>query len=153
MDHSWRALAKGPARGIVETAVASGRFTMFLAGLQAAGLMEAMNPEGPFTVFAPTDRALKKLPVGTYRTLLRNTDMLSEVLNYHVIAGSVRTREVRLGEVMTLQGSTFLASASPDIRVNGSRITKADIVATNGIIHAIDAVMVPKHLQLLAVAA
>ncbi len=153
MDHSWRALAKGPARSIVETAIASGKLTMFVAGLEASGLIEVLRAKGPFTVFAPTDRALNKLPAGTFDTLLRNTTVLLEVLNYHVITGNVPARDLIMGDVMTLQGSPFLASASPDIRVNGSRVTRADIVATNGIIHAIDAVMVPRHLQLLAIAA
>jgi uncharacterized surface protein with fasciclin (FAS1) repeats len=108
---------------------------------------------GPFTVLAPTDEAFKKLPAGTYDTLLKDTSKLKAVLNYHIVAGTFTAKDVRMGEVTTLEGSAFTASASPDVRVNGSRITQADIVATNGVIHAIDALIVPRHMQLLAAAA
>jgi uncharacterized surface protein with fasciclin (FAS1) repeats len=153
MDHSKSVPAAGPANNIVDTAIAAGNFTKFVAGLKAAGLIEALNGKGPFTVFAPTDEAFKKLPLGTYDTVLKDKAKLATVLNYHVVAGKFMAKDVKVGETMTLQGSAFTASASPDLRVNGSRITQADILATNGVIHAIDAVMVPKHVQLLAAAA
>jgi uncharacterized surface protein with fasciclin (FAS1) repeats len=153
MIHSKSVPATGPRKSIVDTAIAAGKFTQFVAGLKAAGLIDALSGKGPFTVFAPTDKALNKLPAGTYDTLLKDPAKLREVLNYHVVAGSIMAKDVKAGEVMTLQGSAFTASASPDVRANGSRLSQADIVATNGVIHAIDQVMVPRHLQLRAVAA
>jgi uncharacterized surface protein with fasciclin (FAS1) repeats len=153
MDHSKSVPASGPAKSIVDTAIAAGQFTTFVAGFKAAGLIETLSGKGPFTVFAPTDEAFKRLPAGAYEVLLKDTAKLKAVLSYHVVSGTFVTKDVRTGEMMTLQGSTFTASASPDVKVNGSRVTQADIVATNGVIHAIDAVLVPKHLQLLAAAA
>ena len=144
----------GPARNIVDTAIAAGNFTIFAAGLKAAGLTDELAAKGPFTVFAPTDEAFKKLPSGAYDALLRDSAKLKAVLNYHVVSGHFMAKDVKSGEVMTQQGSTLTAAGSPaDVRVNGARVTKADLVATNGIIHAIDAVILPKNWQLLAAAA
>lgn len=153
MDHSKSVPASGPAKSIVDTAMAADHFTKFVAGLKAAGLIEALSGKGPFTVFAPTDEAFNRLPAGAYETLLKDTAKLKAILSYHVVSGTFMTKDVKAGEVMTLQGSTLTASASPDVKVNGSRVTRADIVATNGVIHAIDAVIVPRHMQLLAAAA
>lgn len=153
MDQSKSVPVAGPAKSIVETAIAAGKFTTFVAGLKAAGLTESLSGKGPFTVFAPTDEAFKKLPAGTVDSLLKDKTKLAAVLNYHVVAGTFLAKDVKAGDTMTLQGSAFIASASPDLRVSGSRITQADIIATNGVIHAIDAVMVPKHVQLIAAAA
>jgi uncharacterized surface protein with fasciclin (FAS1) repeats len=153
MEYSKIDPAKGPAKSIVDTTIAAGNFTTFVAGLKAAGLTEALNGKGPFTVFAPTDEAFKKLPRGAYEDLLKDTTKLRAVLNYHIVSGTFMAKDVRPGEVMTLQGSALTATASPDVKVNGSRVTLADIVATNGVIHAIDVVNVPRHLQLLAAAA
>jgi len=153
MDNSKSVPSTGPVKSIVDTAIAAGIFSTFVAGLRAAGLIDALSGKGPFTVFVPTDEAFKRLPAGAYADLLKDTAKFKEVLNYHVVAGRVMAKEVKTGEVMTLQGSAFTASGWPDVKVGGSRITQADIVATNGVIHAIDAVMVPRHLQLLAAAA
>lgn len=143
-----------PARSIVDTAIAAGKFTTFAAGIKAAGLTDALAAKGPFTVFAPTDEAFRKLPPGAYDALLRDSAKLKAVLNFHVVAGYFMARDVKSGEVMTLQGSTLTAAVSaPDVRVNGARVTQPDIVATNGVIHAIDAVILPKNWQLLATAA
>jgi uncharacterized surface protein with fasciclin (FAS1) repeats len=153
MDHSKSVPATKPAKGVVDTAIAAGHFTKFVEALKAAGLIETLSGKGPFTVFAPVDTAFGRLPAGAYEALLKDTTKLKAVLNYHVVSGTFMTNDVRTGEMMTLQGGTFTASASPDVKVNGSRVTQADIVATNGVIHAIDAVLVPRHLQLLAAAA
>ena len=143
-----------PAKNIVDTAIAAGNFTTFVACVKAAGLTEAFAAKGPFTVFAPTDEAFKKLPSGAYDALLKDSAKLRAVLNYHVVPGYFRAGEVKSGEVMTLQGSTLTATTSSmDVRVNGARITQADLAGTNGIVHAIDAVILPKNWQLLAVAA
>jgi uncharacterized surface protein with fasciclin (FAS1) repeats len=153
MDHSKSVPASGPGKSIVDTAIAANYFTNFVAGLKAAGLIEALSGKGPFTVFAPTDEAFNRLPAGAYAALLKDTAKLKAILSYHVVAGTFMTKAVKAGEVMTLQGSTLTASASPEVKVNGSRVTQAAIVATNGVIHAIDAVIVPRHMQLLAAAA
>jgi uncharacterized surface protein with fasciclin (FAS1) repeats len=144
----------GPANNIVDTAIAAGNFTTFAAAMNAAGLSDALAAKGPFTVFAPTDEAFRKLPSGAYEALLRDAAKLKAILNYHVVSGYFMARDVKSGEVMTLQGSTLTAAvSSSEVRVNGARVTQADVVATNGIIHGIDAVILPKNWQLLAVAA
>jgi uncharacterized surface protein with fasciclin (FAS1) repeats len=143
-----------PAKNIVDTAIAAGNFHTFAAGFKAAGLTDALAAKGPFTVFAPTDDAFRKLPTGTYDALLKDPVKLKAILNYHVVPGYFMAKDVKSGEVMTLQGSSLTAVvSSSDVRVNGARITRADIVATNGIVHAIDTVILPKNWQLLAAAA
>jgi uncharacterized surface protein with fasciclin (FAS1) repeats len=143
-----------PARNIVDTAIAAGNFTTFAAAVRAAGLTDAVSAKGPFTVFAPTEDAFKKLPSGAWDSLLKDSAKLKAVLNYHIVSGYFTARDVKSGEVMTLQGSTLTAAASPgELRVNGARITQADLTATNGILHAIDAVILPKNWQLVALAA
>jgi uncharacterized surface protein with fasciclin (FAS1) repeats len=143
-----------PTRNVVDTAIAAGNFTTFAAAINAAGLTDTLSAKGPFTVFAPTEEAFRKLPAGAYDTLLRDSAKLKAILSYHVIPGYSMARDMKSGEVMTLQGSTLTASVSaPDVRVNGARVTQADMVASNGVVHAIDAVILPKNWQLLAVAA
>jgi uncharacterized surface protein with fasciclin (FAS1) repeats len=153
MDQFKSVPATEPAKSIVETAIAAGKFTNFVAGVKAAGLIEALSGKGPFTVFAPTDEAFRESVCWAYDALLKDTEKLKSVLKYHVISGRFMAEDIKTGETMTSQGSTLSASVSPDVRVNGARVTQANIVATNGVIHAIDTVLVPKHLQLLAAAA
>jgi len=144
----------GPAKNIVDTAIAAGNFTTFAAGIKAAGLTDALAAKGPFTVFAPTDEAFKKLPSGAYDALLKDSGKLKAILNYHVVSGYFMAKDVKSGEVMTLQGSTLTAAVSfSDVRVNGARVTQADLATSNGIVHAIDAVILPKNWKLLAAAA
>jgi uncharacterized surface protein with fasciclin (FAS1) repeats len=144
----------GPAKNIVDTAIAAGNFHTFAAAVRASGLTDALAAKGPFTVFAPTDEAFKALPAGAYDALLRDPAKLKAVLNYHVVSGYIMARDVKSVEVMTLQGTALTAAASgSEVRVNGARVTQADIVATNGIVHGIDAVILPKSWQLLAAAA
>jgi uncharacterized surface protein with fasciclin (FAS1) repeats len=110
--------------------------------------------KGPFTVFAPTDEAFKKLPAGAYDALLKDSAKFKAVLNYHVVPGYLMSRDVKSGEVMTLQGTALTAAvSSSELRVNGARVVRADLAATNGIVHTIDAVILPKNWQLLAAAA
>ena len=143
-----------PTKNIVDTMIAAGHFTTFASAVNAAGLTGELAAKGPFTVFAPTDEAFKKLPPGGYDSLLKDVGKLKAILNYHVVSGYFTARDVKSGEVMTLQGSRLTtAVSSSDVRVNGARVTKADIVTTNGIVHAIDAVILPKNWQLLAAAA
>ena len=143
-----------PTKNIVDTMIAAGHFTTFASAVNAAGLTDELAAKGPFTVFAPTDEAFNKLPPGGYDSLLKDVGRLKAILNYHVVSGYFTARDMKSGEVMTLQGSRLTtAVSSSDVRVNGARVTKADIVTTNGIVHAIDAVILPKNWQLLAAAA
>jgi len=145
----------GPARNIVDTAIAAGNFSTFAAAIKAAGLTEALAAKGPFTVFAPTDEAFKQLPAGAYDELLKDTGKLKAILNYHVMPGQVMAKNLKAGELMTQQGTTLTStpSSSTNVGVNAARIVKADLVASNGVIHAIDAVILPKNWQLTAAAA
>ena len=143
-----------PTKNIVDTVIAAGRFTTFASALKAAGLTDELAGKGPYTVFAPTDEAFKKLPAGGYDRALKDVDKLKAILNYHVVPGYFTARDVKSGDMMTLQGSPLLvAVASSEVRVNGARVTEADMLATNGVVHAIDAVILPKHWQLLGAAA
>jgi uncharacterized surface protein with fasciclin (FAS1) repeats len=143
-----------PTKNIVETVISAGDFTTFAAAIKAAGLTAELGGKGPFTVFAPTDAAFKKLPAGAYDSLLRDSSKLKAILNYHVVSGYFMARDLKSGEVATAQGTSLtVAVTSSDVRVNEARVTKADIVATNGIVHAVDAVTLPKNWQLLAAAA
>jgi uncharacterized surface protein with fasciclin (FAS1) repeats len=149
-----RSVTTGPAKSIIDTVIGAGNFTTFAAGIKAAGLTDALAAKGPFTVFAPTDEAFKRLPSGAYDRLLKDSTKLKAVLNYHVVSGHLMARDMKSGDLMTLQGSTLTAAvSSSDVRVNGARITKGDLVATNGIVHAVDEVILPKNWQLLAAAA
>ena len=144
----------GPTRNIVDTAIAAADFSMFAAAVKAAGLTDVLAAKGPFTVFAPTDEAFKKLARGAWDGLLKDSSKLKAVLNYHIVSGYFMARDLKSGEVMTLQGSTLTAAVSPaEVRVNGAVVTQRDLAATNGIVHAIDAVILPQNWQLLALAA
>ena len=149
-----RNINTAPAKSVIDLVIGAGNFTTFTAGIKAAGLTDALAAKGPFTVFAPTDEAFKRLPSGAYDRLLKDSTKLKAVLNYHVVSGHLMTRDMKSGDLMTLQGSTLTAAVSPsDVRVNGARITQGDLVATNGIVHAVDEVILPKNWQLLAAAA
>src|ERR1700751_478595 len=140
-----------PTKNIVDTMSAVGNLTTFASAVGAAGLTDELATKGPFTVFAPTDEAFKKLPAGAYDNLLKDAGKLKAILNYHVISGYFMARDLKSGEVATAQGSPLTAVvSSSEVRVNGARVTQADIVATNGIVPAIDAVILPKNWQLLA---
>jgi uncharacterized surface protein with fasciclin (FAS1) repeats len=143
-----------PANSIIDTVIGAGNFTTFAAGIKAAGLTNELTAKGPFTVFAPTDEAFKKLPSGAYDSLAKDLARLKAVLNYHVVSGHLRARDMKSGDVMTLQGSALTAAVSAsEVRVNGARVSQSDLVATNGVVHAIDEVILPKNWQLLAAAA
>ena len=143
-----------PVKNIVETTIDAGNFTTLTAGLKAAGLTEVLSKKGPFTVFAPTDEAFKKLPDGALDALLKDSAKLKAVLNFHVITGHVSAKDMKTGEVMTLQGSPLTAVvSSSEVKINGAHMKGADMIATNGVVHAIDAVIMPRNWQLLAAAA
>jgi uncharacterized surface protein with fasciclin (FAS1) repeats len=134
---------------IVETAVAAGQFKTLAAALEAAGLIDALTGEGPFTVFAPTDEAFAKLPAGTVESLLKpeNKEKLKSILLYHVIPGSVTAKQVtKLNgrSVKTLEGSSIKVGTMNGVTVDDARVTKTNIHASNGVIHVIDTVLMPK---------
>src|SRR5437660_10631160 len=114
-------------KNIVNTMIAAVHFTTFAAAVNAAGLTGELDGKGPFTVFVPTDEAFKKLPAGGYESLLKHVGKLKAILHYHVVSGYFTARDVKSGDAMTLQGSALTAAVSPsDVRVNGSRVPKAD---------------------------
>lgn len=142
-----------PSKNIVDTAIAAGHFTTLVAGIKAAGLVETLSGKGPFTVFAPSDEAFKKLPAGALDALLKDTAKLKAVLTYHVVAGHVEAKDVKSGGLKTVQGSDITAvAAASGVTVNGAHVKQADIAATNGVIHVIDAVIMPKDWKLAAAA-
>src|SRR3984957_11993400 len=129
----------GPTKNIVDTAIAAGNFTTLVAGIKAAGLTNTLTGKGPFTVFAPTDEAFKKLPAGALDALMRDTARLKAVLSYHVVRAYFLAKDVRAGEMMSAQGTPLMVSvSSSDMKVNAAEVRQADIVATNGVVHVID---------------
>jgi uncharacterized surface protein with fasciclin (FAS1) repeats len=143
-----------PSKNILDTVIAAGNFSTFVAGVKTAALADKLTGKGPLTVFAPTDEAFKKLPHGALEALLKDSGKLKAVLSYHLVAGHLLVKEIKAGELMTLQGTPLSAVlASSGVQVNGAHVKQADIVATNGVIHVIDAVVMPKNWQLLAAAA
>lgn len=143
------AAAANNTADIVETAVGAGQFKTLAAALEAAGLVEALKGQGPYTVFAPTDEAFAKLPAGTVEELLRpeNKEKLKAVLLYHVVPGKVVAADVlKLNgkEAKTLQGGKVKVRTSGGVMVDNARVLKTDVMATNGVIHVIDTVLMPK---------
>jgi uncharacterized surface protein with fasciclin (FAS1) repeats len=129
---------------IVETAVSAGNFKTLVAAVQAAGLVDTLNGEGPFTVFAPSDDAFAKLPAGTVEGLLANPEELKKVLTYHVVAGKVMSGDVvTMTSATTVQGGTVAIDASNGVKINESMVVTPDIECSNGVIHVIDSVLMP----------
>ena len=145
-------MAAAPAaaapKDIVDTAVASGQFNTLAAALKAAGLVETLKGAGPFTVFAPTDAAFAKLPKGTVEDLLKpeNKDKLVKILTYHVVPGKVMAADVtKLKEAKTVQGGNLTIKVDGGkVMIDTATVTKADVAASNGVIHIIDTVVLPK---------
>jgi len=142
------ALAAPPAQDIVDTAVAAGSFKTLVAAVQAAGLVDTLKGAGPFTVFAPTDEAFAKLPPGTVEDLLKpeNKAKLAAILAYHVVAGKVMAKEaMKLHEAKTVNGEELMIKTSMgSVMINDAKVVKTDIVCSNGVIHVIDTVLLPK---------
>ena len=132
---------------IVDTAVAAGSFNTLVAAVQAAGLEDTLRGEGPFTVFAPTDDAFAALPEGTVESLLQpaNKDQLVSILTYHVIAGKTKSADLagQSISVATVNGADVAVDGTDGVTVNGANVVQADIWASNGVIHVIDAVIMP----------
>ena len=135
-------------KDIVDTAVGAGNFTTLVAAVEAAGLVETLKGPGPFTVFAPTNDAFAKLPAGTVDMLLLpdNKDKLVAVLTYHVVPGAVMSSALagQKLDTATVQGQTVHINGRNGVKVNGANVIQADIAASNGVIHVIDAVLLPK---------
>ena len=137
--------AAAQSRDIVETAVAAGSFTTLAKALQAAGLVETLKGAGPFTVFAPTDAAFAKVPKATLDALLADPEKLRAVLTYHVVPGRVPASEVvKLNSARTVQGTTVqIRVMKEQVKVDDATVTQADVMASNGVIHVIDTVIMP----------
>lgn len=133
-------------KDIVDTAVAAGSFKTLAAALDAAGLVDTLKGEGPFTVFAPTDAAFAKLPEGTVAGLLKDKEKLTAILTYHVVSGKVMAADVvKLDSAKTVNGqSVKIKVVDGKVHVDNAMVTQADIAASNGVIHVIDTVLMPK---------
>ncbi|MFI4896824.1 MAG: fasciclin domain-containing protein [Phycisphaerales bacterium JB059] len=147
---------EGPKKDLVETAVGAGQFTILAKALTEAGLVEALKGKGPFTVFAPTDEAFKKLPKGTLETLLKpeNKDQLVSILTYHVVSGNVLASDVvKLNNAATLNGQRVdITTGSGGVMVDQAKVIATDVKASNGTIHVIDTVMLPEDKDIVGVA-
>lgn len=130
---------------VVDTAIAAGSFKTLVKAIQAAGLVDTLKGDGPFTVFAPTDEAFAKLPAGTLDALLKDKAKLQAVLTYHVVSGRVMAADVTgLKSAKTVQGQSLAIDSSKGVKVGTASVVKTDIAASNGVIHVIDSVLIPK---------
>ncbi len=140
--------AGGKKADIVQTAVEAGSFNTLVAAVKAAGLVETLQGPGPFTVFAPTDEAFAKLPAGTVENLLKpeNKSKLVAILTYHVVPGKVMSKDIAGKKTMakSVEGSEIDVDATNGVKVDDAKVVKADIETSNGVIHVIDTVIMPK---------
>ena len=134
---------------IVAVAQGNPEFSTLVAAITAAGLGDALSGEGPFTVFAPTNAAFEALPAGLLEKLLlpENKEVLTKILTYHVVPAKVMAADVAAGDVNTLEGSAFSITTEGGVKVNASNVTATDVPASNGVIHVIDAVLVPASVD------
>jgi uncharacterized surface protein with fasciclin (FAS1) repeats len=136
--------AYAQAKDIVDTAVAAGSFKTLATALEAAGLISTLKGAGPFTVFAPTDEAFAKVPKDKLDALLKDKAALTKVLTYHVVPGKVMAKDVKAGKVKTVQGSELTVKTDGGVMVDGAKVVATDVAASNGVIHVIDTVVMPK---------
>jgi uncharacterized surface protein with fasciclin (FAS1) repeats len=135
----------GSQKDIVDTAVAAGSFKTLATALEAAGLIDTLKGPGPFTVFAPTDEAFAKIPKADLDALIADKAKLTKVLTYHVVAGKVMAADVmKIKEAKTVQGQMVKVDTSSGVKINGANVVKADVEASNGVIHVIDSVILPQ---------
>lgn len=133
------------AKDIVDTAVSADNFNTLVAAVKAAGLVDVLKGDGPFTVFAPTDEAFAKIPKEKLDALLKDKEALTKVLTYHVVPGKVKASDVmNLQTAKTVQGQNVSIDTSDGVKVNGANVIKTDIECSNGVIHVIDAVIMPQ---------
>ena len=142
------AIAGSAKKDIVDTAVKAGSFNTLVAAVKAAGLVDTLKGKGPFTVFAPTDAAFEKLPKGTVENLLKpeNKAKLAAILTYHVVPGKVMSKDIagKKLEAKTVQGQKVAVDATSGVKIDNAKVTQADIATSNGVIHVIDTVILPK---------
>jgi uncharacterized surface protein with fasciclin (FAS1) repeats len=132
-------------KNLVETAIEAGNFKTLVKAVQEAGLIETLQQEGPLTVFAPTDEAFAKLPDGTIETLLNDKERLTEILTYHVLADKVMSNEVvNIKNATTANGKKISINSKECIKIDNANVIKTDIECSNGVIHVIDTVLIPK---------
>lgn len=141
-----KSMATAGQADIVDTAVAAGQFQTLAAALEAAGLVETLKGDGPFTVFAPTDEAFSRLPEGTLEALLQDKSKLTAILTYHVVPGKVMAHQVAgLKSAKTVQGqSVHISTGGGGVMVDHANVVKTDVLASNGVIHVIDSVILPE---------
>jgi uncharacterized surface protein with fasciclin (FAS1) repeats len=140
---------KSTKADIVDTAVAAGSFNTLVAAVQAAGLVDTLKSDGPFTVFAPTDEAFSKIPQSQLDALLADKKALTAVLTYHVVPGKIMSADLlkdRLMTAKTVQGESINIDARISVKVNDANVVKADITASNGVVHVIDSVILPPSI-------
>lgn len=135
---------KSPSKDIVDTAVSAGTFNTLVAAVKAAGLVDTLKSDGPFTVFAPNDEAFAKLPAGTLESLLADPTKLAAILTYHVVAGQTVAADVTAGSITTVQGQSLTVDTSDGVSINNAKVIAADVMTTNGVIHVIDTVLIPQ---------
>ena len=129
---------------IIDTAVGAGQFTTLAKALTAAGLIDTLKGPGPFTVFAPTDAAFAKIPPAQLNALLADKAALTKVLTYHVVSGEALAADVKTGQVKTVEGQSLnVVVSSMGVKVNNANVIKTDVMASNGVIHVIDTVVLP----------
>lgn len=134
-----------PSKDIVDTAVSAGSFNTLVAAVKAAGLVDVLKGEGPFTVFAPNDEAFAKLPAGTVESLLKDKEKLTAILTYHVVPGKYKASDVVAAHhLKTVQGQSLSVDASNGVKIDSAKVIATDIETSNGVIHVIDSVVLPK---------
>ena len=141
-------LANAADKDIVDTAVEAGNFTTLVKAVEAAGLVDTLKGEGPFTLFAPTDEAFSKVPADALNALLADKEALTQVLTYHVVPGKVMAADVTgLTSAKTVEGSEITIDTSNGVNVDGANVVQTDIETSNGVIHVIDAVIMPESMK------
>lgn len=141
---AFGAMAAAHAKDIVDTAVSAGSFKTLVTAVQAAGLVDTLKGPGPFTVFAPTDEAFAKIPKDQLDALLKDKAKLTAVLTYHVVPGKVMAKDVKAGKVKTVQGGEITVGTMGGVTVDNAKVVSTDVAASNGVIHVIDTVIMPK---------
>ena len=132
------------AQDIVDVAAKAGNFNTLVTAVKAAGLVDTLKGPGPFTVFAPTDAAFAKVPKAKLDALLADKAALTKVLTYHVVPGKVMAADVKAGKVKTVEGQELTVTTKGGVMVDNAKVVATDVAASNGVIHAIDTVLMPK---------
>lgn len=144
MQTASKVLDDRPTLDLVDAAIAAGHFSMLCNAMKAAALVEAVKGTGPFTLFAPTDAAFRKLPRDTMNELLKDKAKLATILTYHLVRSKLMAKDFKSGDLETVQGEQLKMVVGNDgIRINNSKVMKTDIEASNGVMHSIDTVLMP----------